>query len=102
MATKKINPMADVKKVDTVVSSYVKSTEEKKPNPRKKREESEIFRTNIVTTKQLWDSFKILAHLKRTTPNELVEALITREIEANKELMQKFMDLSDLSAQVKG
>lgn len=92
MATKKINPMADVQ---DPVTSYTEPA--KKPTTQKKapkRTKEEELRVNLLTTKQKWQDVKDLARLKQVNPNTLVEGLIDKELEANAALLKKFRALA--------
>lgn len=96
MATskKKIDVMADVQ---NPVSSYTEPAKAPTAKPKKapKRTKEEELRVNLLTTKEKWANVKVLAHLKQTNPNSLVESLIDKELEANSALIKKFKALTE-------
>lgn len=93
MTAKKYDVMQDVQ---NPVTSYTEPAKKpgKKPGKKPEAVKSKEFRTNILTTRELWDDFRNLAHLRQTTPNALMEALIKKELEANAGLIKKFKALT--------
>ena len=94
MATKRINPMADVQEPNPVTSYTEPAKKPGAPKKAPKRTKEQELRVNLLTTREKWENVKTLAHLKQINPNSLVEALIDRELEANAGLIKKFKALT--------
>ena len=92
--TKKDGGACRMKEKNLEEQSEQKQEARKKTNPRQKRTADTAFRTNILTDRGLWDDFKLLAHLRQTTPNALLEEMIRRNVEANRDLLEQFKELS--------